>query len=250
MRAADRVYTQCFLTFYLLSFPVLCDSSCSPALILIFCTAAESLWCDDKVRVSRPLAPAVIHGHSAGHTLTTWLVCPIHLPSSHTAKDSSAAIISPGDEGRGCTSVTRVWLRVWLYSTVVDCRLYTVIVQDGCFFKTCVHFVYLLFADFPVGQVHVTPVQFTCQWWASPGGSNTCFTPYCTTSVMLWPTSTKDRTAHRLPTCNHAQLCLLEHTTWLKRDPVPESLWWRVRVVLLPINPVKRLKPAMNLSSE
>lgn len=117
-RATEGMYTR-FIRFYLVSFPVLCDSSCSLALIVIFCIAAESLWCDDKVLVSRPLAPAVIHGQCAGHTLTTWLVCPIHLSSSHTAKDSSAAIICLEDEGRGCTSVMHLLIKVWLYWTVL-----------------------------------------------------------------------------------------------------------------------------------
>lgn len=78
--------------------PDLCDSYCSCALILIFCTATESLWCGDKVPVSRPVAPAVIHRHSAGHTLTTPLVCLIHLSSSHKATDSNTAIVSSGSQ--------------------------------------------------------------------------------------------------------------------------------------------------------
>lgn len=90
--ARRRGYAK-YLLLYLGSLSVLCDRSRSSALILIFCPAAEPLRGDDKALVSRPLAPAVIHRRSAGHTLTTWLVCPIHLLSSHTAKDFGATAV-------------------------------------------------------------------------------------------------------------------------------------------------------------
>lgn len=116
MKAKGWAYTKCLTSFYELSFPVWRDSSCSQALILISCTAAGRLRCNDGALVSWPLAPAVIHRHSAGHTLTTWLIWPIHLSSSHTVKESGSAITYGGDAVIEVTSVMcvqHVTLLVW-----------------------------------------------------------------------------------------------------------------------------------------
>ena len=88
------------------------------------------MWRHDKVPVSGPLAPAVIHGRSAGHTPTTPLVRSIHLASCHTAKDSSAC--SHLFRGGWRTSVTRIQPEEYISTmpTYTGCPLFQRVPED------------------------------------------------------------------------------------------------------------------------